>query len=241
MGILNGVDYEDWNPMTDPLIPANYSKFDLSGKKACKAALQKAFNIEVNPNLPLFGVISRFANQKGLEVLYNAIHRVMYTMQAQFVILGSGEKSLEGKYMQLPGIYPGRVGSYIGYDNQRAHWIEAGSDFFIMPSHFEPCGLNQMYSLKYGTIPVVRNTGGLADTIEQYDELMGTGTGYKYQDNNPVALADTIGWAVSTYYDRPAHHSAMIEHGMIQKFDWLSSANQYLQAYGRALYYRRAI
>ena len=241
VGILNGVDYENWNPTTDKLIPANYTNVDLSGKKVCKEELQKAFNVSVSPHLPLFGVVSRFASQKGLEVLYNAIHRVMYTMHAQFIILGSGDKALEGQYMQLPRIYPSRVGSYIGYDNKRAHWIEAGCDFFIMPSHFEPCGLNQMYSLKYGTVPVVRNTGGLADTIEQYDELMGTGTGYKYQDNTPAALADTIGWAVSTFFDRRSHHDALVARGMAKQFDWEKSANQYLQAYGRALYYKRAI
>lgn len=234
VGILNGVDYDDWNPETDPLIPANYSADDLSGKAECKAALQKKFQLNVSAKIPVFGVVSRFASQKGLEVLYETIHQVLHRMFAQFVILGSGDKGLEGKYMELPAIYPGSVGTYIGYDNTRAHWIEAGSDFFLMPSHFEPCGLNQMYSLKYGTVPIVRNTGGLADTIEQYNEQSGMGTGYKFQDNHPKALTDTIGWAVSTYFDRKEHHDALVQRGMAQQFDWDSSAQQYLLVYDRA-------
>ena len=234
LGILNGVDYDDWNPATDKLIPANYTAQDLAGKAECKAALQELFQLEVNPNIPLFGVVSRFANQKGLEVLYESIHQVMHRMFAQFVVLGSGDKTLEWKYMQLPTIYPRRVGSFIGYDNRRAHWIEAGSDFFVMPSHFEPCGLNQLYSLKYGTIPIVRNTGGLADTVVQYNEDEGAGTGYKYQDNHPQALTDTIGWAVSTFFDRREHHDRMMQNGMQQLFDWDNSAQKYVLAYAKA-------
>lgn len=239
VGILNGVDYADWNPETDPLIPANYSREDLAGKAVCKAELQKMFGLEVNADIPIVGVVSRFADQKGLDLLYEAIHQTVNTMTVQFVILGSGDKDLEGKYMHLPTLYPGRVGSFIGYDNTKAHWIEAGADFFIMPSRFEPCGLNQMYSLRYGTLPIVRNTGGLADTVEQYNEQNGEGTGFKYEDNTPAAIADTIGWAVSTFYDRKHHMQEMIDRAMSRLFDWERSAQRYADVYQWAIREKR--
>lgn len=233
VGILNGVDYADWNPEQDPLIPAQYSRHDLSGKATCKADLQKKFNLEVNPSIPLIGVVSRFADQKGLDILYESMHLVLNQMSVQFVILGSGDKALEGKFMSMPGQYPGKVGSFIGYDNPLAHQIEAGADFFAMPSRFEPCGLNQLYSLRYGTLPIVRSTGGLADTVEQYDEANGEGTGFKYVDNTPRALANTIGWAVSTWYDRKHHIHAMIDRAMQRHFGWERSAAQYVEVYHR--------
>lgn len=235
VGILNGVDYTDWNPETDKLIPANYSSDDMSGKAVCKAELQKAFNLEVDPSIPIIGVVSRLADQKGLDLLYEAIHPAINTMRVQFVVLGSGDKNLEGKYDVLPRLYPGRAGVFIGYDNTRAHWIEAGSDFFIMPSRFEPCGLNQMYSLRYGTLPIVRNTGGLADTVEQYIEHSGEGTGFKYEDNTPNSIYNTIGWAVSTFYDRKRHMETMIERAMQSRFDWNLSAQTYEEVYRKAL------
>ena len=235
IGIINGVDYENWDPRTDKLIPANYSAEDMTGKIRCKTELQRSFGLEVIPDMPLIGVVSRFADQKGLDLFYEAIHRAINIMEVQFVILGSGDKTLEYKYLQLPELYPGRVGAFIGYDNKKAHWIEAGSDFFAMPSRFEPCGLNQMYSLRYGTLPIVRNTGGLADTVEQYIEGTGEGTGFKYEANTPLAIANTIGWAVSTYYDRKEHIQMMIQRAMSRNFDWEHSAEVYLDMYRRAI------
>ncbi len=234
-GIINGVDYEDWDPRTDKHLPANYSAKDLSGKASCKAALQRMFQLKEDPAIPIVGIVSRFADQKGLDIFYDTVHRLMATMRVQVVVLGSGDKALEGAYAQLPGQYPGSVGTFIGYDNPKAHLIEAGSDFFAMPSRFEPCGLNQLYSLRYGTLPIVRNTGGLADTVEQYNEHEGIGTGFKYDDNNPAALADVIGWAVSTYYDRREHLDAMIQRAMAKEFGWLQSAEQYVQLYQEAI------
>ena len=241
-GILNGVDYDDWDPRNDQLIPANYSAYDLSGKLTCKEELQELFGLEPNPDLPIVGVVSRFAGQKGLDIFYNAIHDYYYNHEhkagpVQFVILGSGDKKLEGLFMDLPRHYPGKVGTYIGYDNRRAHWIEAGSDFFAMPSHFEPCGLNQMYSLRYGTLPVVRNTGGLADTIEQYDEKTGLGTGFKFWDNTPTSISNTLAWAISTYHYRTHHMESMILRAMEQDFGWENSAKVYVEMYRRAIYY----
>ncbi len=235
IGILNGADGGHWDPATDPLIPARYSAQDLSGKAVCKAELQRRFWLEVDAGIPIVGVVSRLVSQKGLDLLAQAIEGIINNMRVQFVILGSGDKGLESYYGQLPARYPGRVGSYIGYHDEIAHWIEAGCDFFIMPSIFEPCGLNQMYSLKYGTLPIVRATGGLDDTVEQYDERKGTGTGFKFNDANPTAVYYAVGWAVSTFYDRPQHMQRMIYTAMQQDFSWESSARQYLRAYKRAM------
>ncbi len=235
VGILNGIDYSEWDPATDPLIPAQYSAADLSGKARCKEALQRRLNLRVTPDVPLVGVVSRMAEQKGLDVLAQALDSIVQSMAVQFVILGSGDKRLEKFYGALPTRYPGRVGSYIGYSNELAHWIEAGSDFFIMPSRYEPCGLNQLYSLKYGTLPIVRATGGLNDTVIQYDEQTTVGTGFKFEYLSPGAIYDTVGWAVSTYYDRPHHVQQMIQTAMAQDFSWELSARAYEALYQQAL------
>jgi len=235
IGILNGADYDQWDPAVDTLIPARYTRQDLSGKAICKEELQRRFLLEADPGIPVIGVISRLVAQKGLDLLAQAIEGILANMRVQFVILGSGDKALEAYYGALPARYPGRVGSYIGYNDELAHWIEAGSDFFIMPSVFEPCGLNQMYSLRYGTLPIVRATGGLEDTVQQYDERSGSGTGFKYQDANPTAIYFSVGWAVSTYYDRPQHIHQMQQTAMVQDFSWGTSARQYLNSYQRAI------
>ena len=205
LGILNGVDYADWDPAVDTLIPQTFTPEDLSGKEVCKRALQERFHLEIDEGVPVVGVVSRFADQKGLDLLADAIEAIVNSMHVQFAILGSGDKALEAYYGGLPARYPGRIGSYIGYNNEVAHWIEAGSDFFVMPSRYEPCGLNQIYSLKYGTLPIVRATGGLDDTVEQYDEATGEGTGFKFWDASSHGIYYTVGWAVSTYYDRRHH------------------------------------
>jgi starch synthase len=235
IGILNGVDYEQWNPETDTLIPANYSAKDLSGKAICKRELQKRFWLEPDPEVHIIGVISRLVEQKGLDLLAQCIGSVLKNMRVQFIILGSGDPGLETFFGTLPSRYPGRVGSYIGYHNENSHWIEAGSDFILMPSRYEPCGLNQMYSLRYGTLPVVRATGGLDDSVEQYDEHTGMGTGFKFKDANATAVYYAIGWAVSTYYDRWDHMSQMIQRAMRQDFSWEKSARQYVRLYQRAI------
>jgi starch synthase len=156
-------------------------------------------------------------------------------MQVQFTILGAGDKGLESYFGDLPQLYPGVIGSYIGYSNELSHWIEAGSDFFVMPSRYEPCGLNQIYSLKYGTLPVVRATGGLDDTVQQYDERTGAGTGFKFWEMSSQALYYAIGWAVSTYYDRPEHFRQMQAAGMEQDYSWDKSAQAYEGVYQAAL------
>jgi starch synthase len=240
-GILNGVDYSEWDPAVDRLLPARYSARDLAGKTTCKTELQKRFMLDVNPDVPVIGVISRLVPQKGLDLLAQVIESAVDSMLVQFVILGSGDKGLESYFGALPGRYPGRIGSFIGYNNELAHWIEAGSDFFIMPSRYEPCGLNQIYSLKYGTLPIVRATGGLEDTVQQYDEDTGLGTGFKFWDASANAVYYTIGWAVSTYYDRKRHLQQMIQAAMAADFSWQKSAEAYLALYERAIANKAAL
>lgn len=235
IGILNGVDYNRWNPETDPLIPTRYSAKDLSGKAVCKRELQRRFSLNVDANIPIIGVVSRLVTQKGLHLLAQAIEDILNNMRVQFVILGAGEKELENFYSSLPARYPGRVGSYIGYNEELSHWIEAGADFFIMPSLSEPCGLNQMYSLKYGTLPIVRAVGGLDDTVQQYDEASAAGTGFKFWEASPRAIYYTVGWAVSTFFDRREHIQQMIQTAMAQDFSWKRSAGEYVRLYERAI------
>lgn len=236
LGILNGVDYDYWNPSVDQLIPAQFSRRSMAGKAVCKQELQQRFLLDVNPDVPIIGVISRLVHQKGLDLLAQVIERIVHDMHVQVVILGAGDKGLEWYFGGLPGRYPGQIGSYIGYNNELAHWIEAGSDFFLMPSFFEPCGLNQIYSLKYGTLPIVRATGGLEDTVQQYDEMTGNGTGFKFWEPSAHALYHTVGWAVSTYYDRKQHVRQMVRAAMAQDFSWKKSATMYLRAYEQAIF-----
>ena len=231
LGILNGIDDRVWNPSVDPLIPANYSSEDLKGKKKCKKALQARLNLDSTQKVPIIGVISRFVEQKGLDLLAQVVDRVLSNMAVQFAILGSGQKDLETYFSNLPYQYPGSVGCHIGYDNELSHLIEAGSDFFAMPSRYEPCGLNQLYSLKYGSLPIVRATGGLDNTVEQYDETNGKGTGFKFMEASTNALYYTIGWAVSTFYDRHDHFLQMQKRGMKQDFSWDRSALEYEKVY----------
>ena len=239
-GILNGADYEHWDPAIDPLLPVRYHPGDLMGKAICKAELQRRMTLEVAPDIPLIGVVGRFVEQKGFDLLARSIEDIVNSMRVQFAILGAGDKGLEWTLGPLPARYPGRIGSFIGYNDELAHWIEAGADFFLMPSRYEPCGLNQLYSLKYGTLPIVRATGGLNDTVQQYDEATGVGTGFKFFDPSPLAVYYTVGWAVSTYYDRPHHMRQMIAAAMAQNFSWQRSADNYELAYTQAIANKRA-
>ena len=238
-GILNGADYEHWNPAVDPLLPARYSPAHLSGKAVCKEDLQRRFGLEVRSDVPLFGIVSRLAHQKGFDLLSAALPRALDSMSFQFVLLGSGESRVEDFYRWLASTYPGRVGAHIGFSNDLSHLIEAGSDFFLMPSLYEPCGLNQIYSLKYGTLPIVRSTGGLADTVINYNEPTGTGTGFVFDQPTSQALFDTIGWAVSTWFDRPEHIKSLRQQAMACDFSWKKSAREYLAVYHHALQNRR--
>ena len=235
IGILNGVNPEEWSPEVDNLIPEKFSVKNMSGKAICKKELQKRFLLNEDKHIALFGVVGRLASQKGYEMIKEIIIDMLNNMHVQFVLLGSGDSRLEEFFMELPKMFPGQAGSYIGFSNELAHLVEAGSDFFLMPSIFEPCGLNQMYSQAYGTLPIVRNTGGLADTVENYNEATGEGTGYKFQDPKSESLYYTIGWAVSTYYDRRDHHNAMVRRAMEIDNGWDKAVSQYLDFYEQAL------
>jgi starch synthase len=234
-GILNGADYDHWDPEHDRFIPARYSGSALKGKGVCKQELQKEFMLEQNPGIPIIGVVSRFAGQKGMHILMLAMKEIMQQMRAQFVFVGCGEKYLEDFFGGLPAKFPGKIGAWIGYNNEKAHRIEAGSDFFLMPSLYEPCGLNQIYSMKYATLPIVRATGGLKDTVRQYNEATGDGTGFLFDAPTPEAVRDTVGWAVSTYYDRKHHFQAMRKRAMKEHFSWDDSAKNYEKLYQKAL------
>lgn len=240
-GIVNGVDTTLWNPATDKYLPARYSRDDMAGKAECKRALQQRFGLKVDPNIPLFGIVSRFAPQKGFDLLRGALPQALRDMIMQVVVLGTGDPFTESFFRWLNGANPGHANAHIGFVPELAHLIEAGSDFFIMPSLYEPCGLNQMYSSLYGTLPIVRATGGLDDTVENYDESTGRGTGFKFWEISQRALFYTLGWAVSTWYDRPHHYKAMQQQGMAKDFTWESSAQQYERVYEHALAHRLSL
>jgi starch synthase len=236
LGILNGIDVDDWNPATDPYIEQGYTLQRMGGKDACKAALQREAGWPVNPRIPLFGAVGRLTVQKGFDVLAHCMDRVLQHA-AQVVLLGTGDRDAEHYFGSLATRRPDRFKAWLGFDNALAHRIEAGADFFLMPSRFEPCGLNQLYSLRYGTLPIVRATGGLADTVQNYVEATGEGTGFVLGDLTPDSLYDTIGWALSTWFDRPEHLTAMRRRAMARDFSWDASAAAYerlfLDAYRR--------
>ena len=233
IGILNGVDYEEWNPKTDPYIAQNYDLEDLSGKRVCTTDLQKKMGLPKRSDIPLIGFVGRFARQKGIELIAQGIHEMVH-LPLQFVFLGSGEKWAEKFFSDLAKKYE-NIAAYIGYSNPLAHQIEAGSDLFLMPSIFEPCGLNQIYSLRYGTLPIVRAVGGLDDTIENYDPQSKSGDGFKFYDATKDALVGTVRWAVDTWLHDKEGINKMIRYAMTRRFDWDRSAKEYTKVYCDAL------
>ena len=239
-GILNGADYDVWNPESDRKIPATFRAESLIGKGLCKQELQAQLGLEVDASVPLFGIVTRLASQKGTGLMRVALPQALDSMRMQLVVLGAGNGDDENFFRWLAQAYPGRVAAEIGYSDELSHRIQAGSDFFLMPSLFEPCGLSQLYALRYGSLPVVHATGGLEDTVVQYNQGEGTGTGFKFYTPTAAAFRDTIGWAVSTWYDRPSHITLMREQAMKVRFDWETSAKRYLEIYRRAMAKRGA-
>lgn len=226
-GILNGVDYREWSPDVDPLIPARFSVDDLSGKRVCKAQLVQEFGLAAEVvDRPLIGIVSRFTRQKGTDILAEVAGEIV-AEGAYLVALGTGEPEYEEFFRRMAADYPGRVAVQIGFDNGLAHRIEAGADMFLMPSHYEPCGLNQMYSLRYGTVPIVRATGGLNDTIEE-------GTGFKFAEYSGQALLGAVRAAIRAFSDTDVWQ-AMMRRGMAQDFSWRASAGAYSELYRRLL------
>jgi starch synthase len=230
-GILNGVDYRQWNPDTDPYIKKNYGPRDLSGKKICKNDIQEIYGLPRRAATPLIGIVSRLVDQKGLAIFLDSVEDLC-RMDLQIVILGAGDRKYEALLAQLPGAHPGRIGVKIGFDNALAHKVEAGADMFLMPSKYEPCGLNQIYSLKYGTVPVVRATGGLDDTIEDYDPIAGAGNGFKFTPYTAPALIEAVKRAIAVYGDKKSRRT-IIANGMACDFSWEKSAKEYLYLYDK--------
>jgi starch synthase len=229
-GIINGADYSIWDPRTDNLIAARYSSKDLSGKRLCKTDLLDSFGLpSANLDRPIVGMVSRFVDQKGFDLIEDVADELL---EEEMVImaLGTGEPKRERFMRDLARRYPARMAVKIAYDDTLAHKIEAGADLFLMPSRYEPCGLNQIYSLRYGTVPVVRATGGLDDTIEQYDARGGQGTGFKFQEYSGAALLKTVQQALAIYRDKAAWKQLQLN-GMAKDYSWTASASEYAELY----------
>ncbi|MBI3071327.1 MAG: glycogen synthase GlgA [Deltaproteobacteria bacterium] len=228
-GIVNGIDADVWNPRTDKLIPATYSEVSMTGKGKCKLALQGELGLARDPDVPLIGMISRLADQKGFDLVEAAADWMM-AEGVQVAVLGTGEAVHEAAARALAARYPGRFSATIGFNDGLAHRIEAGTDMFMMPSRYEPCGLNQLYSLRYGTVPIVRATGGLDDTVDDVDELGRSGTGFKFHDATGEALLGAVQRAVRAYSDA-AVWRGIVRRGMARDFTWGTSAERYARLY----------
>ena len=233
-GILNGVDYEEWDPRHDRYLSQHYDPRNMAGKAALKAEIIERFNLSAGPQTPLFGIVSRMAGQKGHDLLFDSLPELLAWRDFGFVVLGSGEAKYERFFEKLQADFPGRVSFSRGYNDELAHLIEAACDLFVMPSLYEPCGLNQMYSLRYGTVPIVRKTGGLADSVVPYDPASGRGTGVVFEDFNSEALEWAMNIALDLYA-QPAHWDRMVRNGMAQDFSWQRQGALYLDLYEKLL------
>ncbi len=240
VGITNGIDQTIWNPATDPLLSGNY---DVSswrdGKRINKHSLQEQFQLETNDEVPLIGLVGRLAEQKGWDLILQVLRwHLSENRPTQWIVLGSGDPRFEHELRYLASQYPSRFALHIGFSDALAHRIEAGADVFLMPSHYEPCGLNQLYSLRYGTVPIVTPTGGLADTVVDCTEetlANGTATGFYVSTIHPTALDDAIGRALNLRYHHPAKWSQMVQTGMSQDWSWRRSAREYESLYARTI------
>ena len=232
-GITNGVDYDVWNPETDPNLPAHFNYMNLAGKTECKRALLENFMLPADLDRPLFAIITRLTAQKGIELIQQVAGDIIET-GAYFIALGSGDKSYEDFFQRLRQYAPRQVGVYAGYNEELAHKIEAGADMFLMPSRFEPCGLNQMYSLRYGTVPIVRAVGGLDDTIENFDRVNGKGNGFKFSEFSGDKFLEKIYEALFAYAE-PEDWRALQRNGMMQDNSWENAARKYVSLYQKTL------
>jgi starch synthase len=232
-GVVNGIDYDEWNPASDPLLPARFNASDLKGKAANKAALQKKLGLPDRPDAPVFGLVSRLATQKGLDILSEVLPHLLQ-LDVQFALLGTGEHYYHDLLSNVAKQHPEKVGLVLGFDNALAHQIYAGSDFFLMPSRYEPCGLGQMISLRYGTVPIVRHTGGLADTVSDYNPQTERGNGFSFREHSAVALFGAISRALLTMRAAPAWQK-LVQNAMASDFSWGRSAQAYVELYQRAI------
>jgi len=232
-GITNGIDVEKWNPATDELIPQRYDIKSLEAKIDNKKALLQKMKLPFKEKTPLIGIVSRLADQKGFDLIGEALDRLM-KLDVQLVVLGVGEKKYHDLLEKAAKKYPTKIGVALRFDETLAHWIEAGSDMFLMPSRYEPCGLNQLYSLKYGTIPIVRATGGLDETVEQVDPKKGTGTGFKFVPYKSSAMLDAIRSAVKLFADQDTWRKIQ-RNAMMKDYSWEASAKKYIKLYRKLL------
>ncbi|MDP3278335.1 MAG: glycogen synthase GlgA [Deltaproteobacteria bacterium] len=237
VGVLNGIDDGIWNPRTDPALPAHFDADDLSGKLECKRALQRELHLDVRDDVPLVAVVSRLNDQKGTDIIAECVGPLL-SLGIQLVVLGSGDSQSEATFAAWSHQSGGRMRAWLGFREDLAHRIEAAADLFLMPSRFEPCGLNQLYSQRYGTLPIVRATGGLEDTVAQYDG-MGGGTGFKFDHLSHRSLVETVRWAVRVWREQPEHIRAMQQRAMRKPMGWDLSAKQYDQVYRWSLERRR--
>lgn len=233
VGITNGVDYDVWNPQTDPELPTHFSMDDLAGKRECKRALLEQFHLPVELDRPIYASVTRLTAQKGVELIKQGAGDILAS-GGFFIALGSGEKDSENFLQALRDYSPSRVGIYIGYNENLAHLVEAGADMFLMPSKFEPCGLNQMYSLRYGTVPIVRAVGGLDDTVQNWDAVSGTGNGFKFGPYRADKLLEKIYEARFAYEDK-ATWAKIQRNGMAVDNSWENAARNYVELYLRTL------
>ena len=229
-GILNGIDTKFFNPKTDKALPARFSVEDLSGKAECKAALQKRFCVDVRPEVPVFAMVTRMTEQKGFELVMYVLEELMANENMQFILLGTGDDKYENFMRSIQSRYPGKVGIYIGYSEELSHLVYAGSDFFLMPSRFEPCGLSQMIAMRYGSLPIVRETGGLKDSVMPYNKFTGEGDGFSFKNYDAIEMKDCIKTALCCYKDREIMNG-LITSAMNQDFGFARSAKEYVRLY----------
>lgn len=234
-GILNGIDYHVWNSKTDTLLPNNFSKDDLDGKHSNKHDLQEEMGLPTWENAPLFGIISRLSSQKGLDLLDKALPTLLDTEEMQLIVLGTGDQYYHDMLTRLTEQYPDKLALALKFDNALAHRIYAGCDAFLMPSHYEPCGLGQMISLAYGTVPVVRATGGLADTIHEVKNTRSKGNGFVFEDYTPEALLQAMQRAIHCFHDKQDCWQRAIHNAFDSDFSWESSAKKYVRIYKDAI------
>jgi starch synthase len=234
VGILNGVDYRDWDPRHDPYLKAHFGPQDLRGKQTNKELLMAAAHLGMAVSRPLIGMVTRLAEQKGIDLLFDALPRLLSERDFSLLVLGAGDPPYVAFFEDLARRFPSRVAFRHGYDESLSHLIEAGSDIFLMPSRYEPCGLNQMYSLRYGTIPVVRKTGGLADSVQHFDPDSGTGTGCVFNDYDAPAVRWAVGTALD-WYAVPKSWQQLMQNAMAQDFSWTRQIVQYDSLYRELL------
>lgn len=231
-GIVNGIDYEEYDPKSDPYLAANFNNVNMvAGKKKNKAALQKEMGLPVREDTFLVGIVSRMTDQKGFDLVAYMMDEMLSTLDIQFVVLGTGEDRYQDMFRFFQNKYPDRLCAHIGYSEDRAHRIYASCDAFLMPSLFEPCGLSQMMAMRYGTVPIVRETGGLKDTVEAYNEYEHTGTGFSFSNYNAHEMFFVLKYAMSIYRDHRRDWEGIMKRAMEKDFSWKASAKQYEKLY----------